>query len=56
MGRGPEQTFFHRGHQGLPGALVGKALPTKARHMGSTPGPHVMRQVWPCITTIKPAL
>ena len=39
MGRGPEQTFFHRGHKGLPGALVGKDLPIKARDMGSIAGP-----------------
>ena len=39
MGRGPEQTVFHRGHKGLPGALVGKDLPTKARDMGSIAGP-----------------
>ena len=38
MGRGPEQTVFHRGHKGLPGALVGKDLPTKARDMGSIAG------------------
>ena len=39
MGRGPEQTVFHRGHKGLPGALVGKDLPTKAKDMGSIAGP-----------------